>query len=127
MLGCLLSGEVVRVYSFDFIRGDRGDPNIVVNHQGNEFFTTHENDLAVNGRSKDYRLFGKCGCRDEDAFPRSLSLQGSRELLHLRSAYDPFPPFGLHVDHVKAETIFFDDPVDAPIAAFAHGLPRLLA
>ena len=34
-------------------------------------------------------------------------------------------PLGLHVDHVEAQPIFFDNPVDAAVAAFADDLGRV--
>src|SRR5438128_818743 len=49
-------------------------------------------------------------------------MECANELVNLRAPHGALPPLGLNVDCIQAETVFFDNSVNAAIAALADAL-----
>ena len=94
----------------------------MVDHQGCQLFAPDEDDLRRNDPRVLLCFSGEAGSCDEDPLVCTLALKGSGEFLDFRAADGSLPTFGLYVDHVEAELVFLDDPVNAAIAASAYRL-----
>jgi hypothetical protein len=99
----------------------------VIDHETCEALPVDENDLRADNVGVLLRLAREFRSRDEDAFVRALPLKGTRELLNFWSSDCSLSSFGLNVDYVQTEFVFFDDPVDTLVSATANGSARVLS
>src|ERR1039457_4681429 len=108
--------EEVGVDALHHVVVDGGHTNAVLEHQFDKSRPVDENDFGLDAVGVFLSIFRERRSRDEDALPRSLAVQGSDELLNLRSANGrAVPPLRLNVDLVKTEFVLFDYAVHAAV------------
>lgn len=89
----------------------------MVNHMTSKIFSVHKYQLTFDCSSEADCIFCKGRCCDEYPFSCPLTLQGAGKFLDFRPPHDSLPAFGLKINHVKAQSILLDDPVDTAITA----------
>lgn len=114
--------KVITVHTHDRIHALRRDADVVLDHEGGQLVAVDEGDALVDAFFDEVGgFFRKAAGRDEEALACALADEGAEEFLDFRATDGAVggPLFRLDVDAVEAETIGFDDAVDAFIAGLA--------
>src|SRR6266571_3548369 len=108
--------EVIKVQLLHFVGSNGGYPNIVLHHQGGEFFSIDENDFLLNSVHIVPRIFRESRCSDEHALLCPVSFKASSESLDLRPTHRILPTFRLYVDSVQPQLVLLYNAVNPSVA-----------
>lgn len=123
-------GEVVRIDALDVVSGHGRHPNVVLDHEHGELLSINEDDASRQVLNKGLGIGGEGARCDKHTLVGLAAHEAPSEGLNDGSAYTVFPPLGLDVNPVEAETVLVDlavNPTVATLADHSRGIESCVA
>ena len=103
----------------------RRNTHVMLNHKLPQLLPVDQDDLGFYGLNVLVRRFRIAGGGDEDPLSGFFAQQRPGEVAYLAHGYGILPAFGLNVDDIQPQAVFFDDAVYAAVIGAANSTARI--